>query len=210
LDSKERKQLLQADSKVAYTPGYLLFVRGSTLTAQVFDDRSLELSGESFPVAEDVRVNPVNARAAFSVSANGTLTYRAIGGGQVYELLWFDRSGKPLGSAAPPANYQGVSLSPDGRQLALHRHEGGTNGGDIWLLDLIRSNLTRFTFDPSRHFEGPIWSGDGNSIIYLGQTAPRAIYRKASNGAGIEEALVQQPANATGTMFPDSPSPDGQ
>src|SRR5207244_1578698 len=70
-------------------------------------------------------------------------------------------------------------------------------------------NLTRFTFDPNKHYEGPIWSRDGASVVCLSQTPPRSIYRKAANGAGTEETLVQQAPDST-AMFPDNLSPDGK
>jgi hypothetical protein len=46
----------------------LLFLReGSTLMAQPFNEKSLEPTGEAFPVAENV--------GSFSASVNGALAY---------------------------------------------------------------------------------------------------------------------------------------
>ena len=51
-------------------------MRQGTLLAQSFDAARLRTMGESFPVAENVGVNPTIARAAFSASTTGVLTYR--------------------------------------------------------------------------------------------------------------------------------------
>jgi Tol biopolymer transport system component len=209
LDSKERKKLLQADSKVLHIPGYLFFMRSTSLMVQPFDDRAHELKGDPFPAAENVGTFD-NARAAFSVSASGMLVYRTSASGQISELAWFDRSGRSLGTVGMPANYQGIDLSPDGRWLAVHKHEAATGGGDIWVFDLVKSNLSRLTFEPARHYEGPIWSPDGTSVTYQAQRPPRVIYRKAANGAGAEEQLFQQPSDSADNVLPTGWTPDGK
>src|SRR5258708_1234182 len=81
------------------------------------------------------------------------------------EMAWFDRSGKPIGPVGQPGDWRGTALSPDEKRLAGHRHE--TAGGDIWLLDLLRSDAaTRFTFDVATHYSSPVWSPDGNRVAY--------------------------------------------
>ena len=57
LDSAERKMLLSADTNnVLFSQGHLLFMRETTLMAQPFDTRRLELTGESFPIAEQIQL----------------------------------------------------------------------------------------------------------------------------------------------------------
>ena len=114
LDSKDTKLLLNASSFILYSPpGYLLFVRERTLMAQPFDADRLELTGDAFPIAEDVQFNPANGRAAFAVSENGVLAYRT-GGAFSGQFAWTDLAGKEVtrfGESAilprPP-----ISLSP--------------------------------------------------------------------------------------------------
>ena len=69
LDSAERKLLLNADStNVLYTQGHLLFLRETTLMAQPFDARRLVLTGDAFPIAEQIQTQGVFAvRALLSV-----------------------------------------------------------------------------------------------------------------------------------------------
>src|SRR5437773_4943899 len=56
LDAKENRRLLNVgNSDVAYAaPGYLLFRRVVTLMAQAFDADKLQLSGDPFPIAEQI------------------------------------------------------------------------------------------------------------------------------------------------------------
>jgi hypothetical protein len=44
-------------------PNHLLFMRGTTVMAQRFDPRRLELQGDPFPVAQDVGINTGNSVA---------------------------------------------------------------------------------------------------------------------------------------------------
>ncbi|HMG32761.1 MAG TPA: protein kinase, partial [Blastocatellia bacterium] len=107
LDSKETKLLVNAYQAAAYArPGYLLFMRERTLMAQSFDADRLELRGEPFPVAEQVDL-PMTSEpryAYFSVSETGVLVYRR-GSSRNFQLTWFDRSGKQLGTVGPPGDY---------------------------------------------------------------------------------------------------------
>lgn len=90
LDSKQEKFLIQAKSSVAYAPsGHLLFYRDGNLLAQAFDSKSLLLTGDAFPVAEDIQYFPQTYSVLFSIAQNSSLIYqnRAVPASQ---LTWFD------------------------------------------------------------------------------------------------------------------------
>ena len=206
LDSNERKLLLNANSNVAYvSPGYLLFHREGTLMAQSFDAARLELTGESFPVAEGVRFSAINGRAAFSASENGVLAYRT-GSVANEQLTWFARDGKKLGPVGEAGSYRNIALSPDEKRVAVQRLVPGTGTSDIWLLELSRGIFTRFTFDPST--EGnPIWSPDGRQIVLdATRKGKPGLYRKDLSGSGTEELLFESEEQ----KHPEDWSPDGQ
>jgi hypothetical protein len=96
-DSNERKRLFVADSEARYAaPGYLLFGKGGVLMTQRFDLGRLELSGESFSVAEAVHYDPEPGTLDVSVSATGVLTYRA--GYKGARIVWVDRFHQSLSS----------------------------------------------------------------------------------------------------------------
>jgi eukaryotic-like serine/threonine-protein kinase len=194
LDSKDRKLLLHNDSNAVYAaPGYLLFVRGNALVAQVFDLRKLALEGEARPVADHVAVNTNIWRSIVTASANGVLVYQqgsTTGGSQ---LIWFDRSGKQGQPVLPDtALYYGPQLSPDGSKLAVQIENNGLS--DIWVIDLGRSTKTRLTFGPQSS-GAPTWWPDGKSIVYCSGPigAPNGLYRKNADGTGSEQKLLEFP-----------------
>ena len=206
LDSKDRKRLLDVQSEVRYaSPGYLLFVRDRTLMAQRFDASRLELSGDPFPVAEQVASNSIFGDAMFSVSGNGVLAYRggAVSGDS--QLMWFDRTGKRLGPVGTPGEYLNQELSPDGKRVAFERNS--THGDrDIWLLELPEGAATRFTFNPADDYY-PVWSADGTEIVFASnREGSFGLYQKPSSGAGNEEPLLKSSVD----IAPYSWSADGR
>jgi len=75
LDSRETKTIIHSDWAALYAPpGYLLFLRGSTLIARAFDADRLAANGDPSPIAEHLGSASLG-RAAFSVSDVGTLLY---------------------------------------------------------------------------------------------------------------------------------------
>jgi serine/threonine protein kinase/Tol biopolymer transport system component len=189
LNAKESERLLSSDSPAIYAPpGYLLFVREGTLFAQTFNAERLQLQGEPVTIAEQVAYD--RDIRGFAASENGVLTYRTeLLGGQV-QLAWFDRTGKLLEKVGPPGSYRGVELSPDGKRLAVHRHDG--NGGDVWINELGRDIMPRLTFDASQDNSMPVWSPDGTRIVFGSHRNGKwGLYQKAATGTGGEELLVE-------------------
>ena len=185
LDGGERKLLLKADSNGTYSlPGYLLFARDTTVMAQSFDASRLQLSGDPFPIAEEVTFKGSSSYSNFSVSENGAMVFWR-GSLSNRQLVWFDRQGKQLGLVGPPGDFNDIVLSPDGKRAALQRLEGGNS--DIWLIDLARGLPSRFTFDPLAD-DDPVWSPDGSLIMFSSERdGPFNLYLKVSSGAGNEE-----------------------
>ncbi len=186
-EDTQAKRLLPDSTVAKYVPsevpgrsGYLLFVRDTTLMAQPFDMDTVTMMGQMFPVAESVD--------RFSVSQNGALAYMAGGPTFRQELLWVDRSGKPLGVAAAAAEYRTVRLSPDEKSIAFHRTEGANV--DVWVLDLVRGVPSRITFDPAAD-NLPIWSPDGRRILWPSRRSGNFdLYIKAASGTGQDEKLI--------------------
>jgi eukaryotic-like serine/threonine-protein kinase len=176
-------------------PGFLLFVRGSTISsaaasgtltsgtlmAQPFDPKRLELSREAVPIAEQAL-----ALGGFSASPTGVLAFRTGGTQGNRQLTWYDRKGNVLSTAGEIGEYQSLALSPDQTRVVYQR------GADLWLFEFARSVNTKFTFGtPSRT---PAWSADGSRIVFMSYGGSgTGIYQKASNLAGQEELLFQSP-----------------
>jgi Tol biopolymer transport system component len=191
LDSKETRWILDTGVNAVYAPqGYLLFVRETALTAQPFDAGRLELTGEPFPVAEQVGVNFGTFSSSFNVSESGVLVYE--GGGDVVNsrLAWYDRAGKQISTVGPPGNYTSLWLSPDESRVAVAQPDKGSQ--NIWLIDAARNNPTRFTFGPAWDFD-PIWSPDGSRIVFGSARSGPAqdLYVKPASGSSNEELLLK-------------------
>lgn len=85
------------------------------------------------------------------------------------------------------ARWTGVSLSPDGRRLALSIYDGVQ--WDVWIYDWEPDQLSRLTFDPALDHR-PIWTPDGERIVFQSDRDGLAnIYWKRADGSGDVERL---------------------
>jgi hypothetical protein len=199
LDSTEIKQVLTDSTNAAYASGFLLFLRNQVLTAQPFDTGSLQVRGEATPVITDATSDGRGARR-FSISDNGILVWQGSWESE-YQLVWFDREGKPVGTVGAPMKVstgQEPHLSPDGKRLVIKRDN------NIWVIDLARETGIRLT---SVFSQLPLWSPDGSHVGFQSSiegTPRRGIAQKAANGVGETEMLLD------GVKFPHSWSPDGR
>jgi serine/threonine protein kinase len=198
LDGSQPRRLLGPITALAYTPsGQLLFARQGTLFAQNLDASRMELTGSPSAVAENV--------VTVSASAANSIAYRT-GSGIERQFVWLDRAGKEIEKVGNPdtATPTNPALSPDGRRVAVSRTVGGNL--DIWLLELQRAVVSRFTFDAAGETY-PVWSPDGRRIVFTSsRKGVNDLYLKPSTGAGMEEPLLATMLNKQGQDW----SPDGR
>jgi Tol biopolymer transport system component len=208
LDRPERRRLFDADAAALFVPpDRVLFIRADKLYTQRFDPTKLQLEGNAALIAQGVSVDAFGV-AAIAGSATGTVVFRLGSVNRQRQFVWFDRSGTQLGVAAAadadsPLN---PALSPDGRRVALSRSTEGNV--DIWLLDLGRRVLSRFTSDPRPEIY-PVWSPDGTRIAYAKASRSGSgfnLYQRATTGTGEEVALLESSQN----MLPEDWSRDGR
>jgi eukaryotic-like serine/threonine-protein kinase len=198
LDGGEPKRLLANDTAAGWASGRLLFVRQGALMAAPLDPEKGELTGEPNTVADPVAFDNAFNLGGFSVSAEGRIAYRS-GGSDIRTLAWYDRSGKAVGTVGGPDQNtpQYPELSPDGRRLAVTRPV--QNNFDVWLIDLVRGGMTRFTFDAASD-NAPLWSSDGTRIVFRSnRKGTYDLYAKPSSGAGSEH-LIQESALGKGPL----------
>ncbi len=206
LDGKVNNRLFSASSNIAYASGHILFIRQSAVMAQPFNHSSLALTGEAFPIAEQVGYEINFNRGYFAVSDNGVFVYQTGASTTGSQFGWFDRAGKQLKTVGEPAAYGGGQLSRDEKKLAISVFDPQSRNRDIWIYDLTRGVRTRFTFDQGVE-DYPIWSPDGSHIIYSSDKKGHMdIYQKAVNGEGGEELLFE----STLDKYPTDWSSDGR
>jgi serine/threonine protein kinase/Tol biopolymer transport system component len=180
--------------------GHLLYVQGATLMAVPFDPERLEIRGSAVPVVEGV-AHATDGAAQYSISDAGSLVYVSGGVTSIQrKLLWVSRNGTEQVLGAPAQTYGYPRLSPDGHRVALETED------QIWLYDLARDTLTRFTFEGTSN-QSPVWTPDGKRIaFYSNKEGPANIWWQLADGSGGLERL-------TTTQYPQIPrswSPDGQ
>jgi Tol biopolymer transport system component len=204
LDGKAPKIVSASiDSRAIYSNGNLLFVRDGTLLAQPFDPDQVRLTGQPRALVNDLHYFSSTGLAAFSVSDNGLLAWRAAL--PPTRLVWFDRSGFELKEIAVAAFQPDGRFSPDGRHYAVGIVDPKQGVSDIWSYDLNRDSSERLTFR-SLDEKVPVWAQDGQSIYYRGDgDGPPDIFRWLP-GAETLEPVFAGPA----VEEPDDVSPDGK
>jgi len=194
LDGGRPKRLTAADTAGAYlTPDKVVFVRQRALVVQRLDAGQRELTGEPTVLADGVG-SEAPSLGGFSVSSGGVVAYRT-GGGRRSQLVWRDRTGRAMGVAteADANSPSYLELSPDGQRVAVQRIV--ENNTDVWLFDLARGGLNRFTFDAANE-QLPTWSPDGTRIAFSSNRAGQNnLYVKPASGTGQEELLLDTPYN---------------
>ena len=156
---------------------------------------SAQVSGEVFPVAEEVSLPSTNGYLPATVSENGVLLYAARAGGGINQIGWYDRTGKSLGPVGAPGVVHCPSLSPDEKSVVFRVY--GRAGGDLWVRDLSRGTETRFTSDAFVNV-APFWSPKGDRIVFASNRNGVVVnlYQKAASGTGQEEAARCQIASS--------------
>ena len=192
VDSDRRTLLVKTGFRPAFiAPDLLVYVRDRTLVAQRFSLNEARLEGDPMEIASGVALEAIPGQATFAVSPNGVIAYRSRNREIASELRWIDRRGR-VEEIFDSATDITVSLGHDGRRVALARvnnarHDDGRFPSNVWLLDMPRRVLSRFTLDSASTDENPTWSPDGSRIAY-------ATHR----GSGLAEVLVQGAGGSPG------------
>ena len=191
-DGREEKRVLPVLTNAQYVePGWLVYSRQGSLRAQAFDSASLEVRGDSLPLAQGVQYLSFSEGYLFALSRNGVLVYIRGNGLPQRQFTWLDRQGNILGTVGKPGNVYSPRLSHDGKRLAYDMSEVANDNGDIWVHDLERDIPTRLTFDP-RNESAPIWSPDDRRLLFFANFPGRSdLFTVPSDGTGSAEPLFR-------------------
>jgi len=207
LDTGRHKTLRQGVTYARYLPtGHLLFVEATgAILAAPFDLGDLDIVGSSVAVVPQVRLMAVSGGATYAVSNNGTLTFVRDSIWTTKSLMWRDRTGRTQGQLGPGLYGNYVTVSPDGRRVALTIRSARND--DIFWIDVETGERQRASIDLAED-ETPIWSPDGARIAYSSQ-GPGHTQRinVMSAVAGSMPTLLYEGANH---IHLSSWSPDGR
>ena len=152
---------------------------------------------------ERVEVNGAGF-ARFAFGRDGTLAYVPGDTARGTALVWVDREGSasPLIGSRPDL-FRWPRLSPGGTQIAVTL--GNNNDNQIWVADVARGTLARFTFE-GRVNAFPAWTPDGTRISYVsGETTQSLdLFWKRADGSAVAELLLGGDENRrNGSWAPD-------
>jgi Tol biopolymer transport system component len=206
LDSTERRRIMPAYSRVAYSPtGHLLFVKNGTLTAQRFDTVKGELAGDPVALAAPVKHHTASD-GAFDVSATGVLIYRMNEGLPSTKLMLLDRKGRPLRALTESGSFRHVRFSPDGRRIAAEQAQSETPNPELWVFGPGSDRATQFTSHPAPDIR-PAWSPDGRRLAFSSKRGTTYdIYVKTLDVLEDEQVLWRSDSD----KFVEDWSPDGR
>ena len=196
------RRLLSDVSSALFVPsaagareGHLVFIRAPRmLTAQPFDTRSLQLTGEPIVISQDGSLTNTAPQIAASTDLRGDLLYVA-GGWADQQLIWYARSGKELGREPIRSQMVSVRLAPDDKRALVSRADGG---GDhtLWLQDVLRHQETRFTPPSLTPAPGGVWSPDGKFLV-INTAQPAASLRLKPADGSADQTLVTKTNRTT-------------
>ncbi len=174
--------------------GALVYQARSVLQVVPFDLRSLKITGQSEPLADDL-AKTSGAPPRFAMARTGTIVYSAVYESQGRDLVLLDRAGIAHVASLGQRAFRYPRFSPDGRYLAFHIEERGSVSGDIWRYTLADNALLRLTADS---LSGqPEWDPDGRSLVYLHNTGANSrtiqLNRISADGSDVPHVLLARP-----------------
>ena len=169
--------------------------------AAPFDIEGLASGQNPVVMVEGVAVSVTDGSAAWDLSDDGTLVYVGDAGEVESGLVWVDRSGQMTPLAHGRGQYWWPSLSSDDQQVAFTVAAGRQ---DLWLYDIAREALTRFTDGAAS--TAPVWTPDGSNVTFGWDISGTFdLYQRPADGSGEAELLFETSA----AKVPSSWAPDG-
>ncbi len=179
---KPPKVLLDDASYARYVGNsVLVYQRGHSLYATQVDLESLTTTmGPGVMLFDDLSPSD----RPFWSAGGGVLVYRPRNGNR--RFVWVDRHGTEISLPSPLKPYRAPNLSPRDDRIAVDIVEDGKT--DVWMLDIERQALTRFTTDGWSSY--PMWTPDG---AHVGLSRRREdtsdLYWQSSDGSGSRELV---------------------
>jgi serine/threonine-protein kinase len=168
-----------------------------TLSVSAFDPGSLALDGARTVLADGIPIRNL-ATVDFGISATSRLAFvsASSSASDTTQMAWVSLDGRvtPVDrswSFRPGGDF---ALSPDGKQIAV-TVQGGTDT-DVWLHDIPAGRTTRLTSDGARE---PLFSADGNEVMFLKTVGNQAVLYALPVSGGRTERIVTQQRSAINT-----------
>jgi serine/threonine-protein kinase len=151
--------------------GHLAYLRHGTLFVRTFDATRQQVTGPEVPILQGIEYS-LDGAGQFDIAANGTLIYRAArAGSELKTVQWMDSTGRLEPLLGTPGDYRAISLSRDGKRLAIAIADAG--GGDLYVYDIERHQQpARLTVGANINRglgaggTGLAWNSDGRYLFF--------------------------------------------
>ena len=204
----ERKLLVAGGTDGRYVPtGHIVYSLDGNLFAVPFDVDSIEVTGGSVSIVEEVQQAAAFTGAGqYAFSDRGGLVY--IPGGGVtaaFQLAWVDRDGQIEPLPFEPRSSYFLDLSPDGQRIALDI-PGDDGEWDIWIYEVERGG-SQVLLTTEGNNETPVWSPDGEWVFFSSDRGGNNdIWKRQADQSLAAELVLDTEA----PVWPSSISADGE
>ncbi len=203
LDGGEPKQILPVGSNVAYSNGYLFYLKDGSLMGQAFDAAGLRFTGKPTLIAESIEYYNPRDVGFFAVTQN-VLLYRQAEL-RKREMVWLDAGGNELEHWGEPGPYTGGVFTPRSHLAVLTRANPDGHGTSLWLADTERKSVTRLTSDSELEQNGVV-SEDGKTIIITATSGYHSALSRRALGSSKDDEKLE----LDGAYYQASQSLDGR
>jgi serine/threonine protein kinase len=184
-DTSLRVELPGVHGNPAYHDGRIFFVREGVLMSQGFDLKKLELVGEAAVVTSlNVPFHPGWRRAAYTFGGGNLVYFSDVGVDEGYGIAEYDKAGNRAVWHDMGGSVDDITLSPNGRRLAMELTPSGSGAGDVWTYDTVRKMRTRVTF--TERADDPVWGPDNHRLVFA---SGGDLYLKDADGSEEPELL---------------------
>ena len=184
--SDERIHINQISSSARYIDsGHLLYGLGEAIAAVPFDLRRHEITGPPISLAPELTsAERFNETRLLDVSREGTLIYWHAQPETSLTVVASDGTSEPLASGG---HHIMTRIAPGGERLAVEQLSEG--GRDLWIYSMNgAAPPVKLTFAGDNRY--PVWTPDGERIIFTENAADWRIVWTASDGSQLEPELL--------------------
>ena len=163
-DAKSDADELRAIAAHVDGDGHLVYATpGGQLFAAPFDEAHARLTGPPASLADGVRTESGRGAVQFAVSRDGVIAYVPGDLMSLGILVRADRAGRLDTVPAPPASYNSLELSPDGRRVVA-RVAAATGDMELQVIDVMSGRVSPWL--RGADLGRPVWLADSRRVLF--------------------------------------------